>query len=153
MITVDEILEIDRLVLRNRNKVGSPEIDIAAHRLAVEASKAKSKYSVVRRDGKVAAYGYLWPLDEQMWFVGGIAIHPNHRNPSVFRELAQSLNDLIVRNCIGALRSNVFKENKASVDLHRHLGFEVTRQMDVGFEFTLKDMRQLQRFAYQKDGS
>lgn len=147
MITVDEILEIDQLVLRNYMVAADTKIDPETHRAALVSSFERSKFAVVRRNDAVAAYAYLWPVDGGTWFVGGIAIHPRHQNPSVIRELGGTVIDLIRNQKIGALKSNVFKANKASVRLHHHLGFIVTRENDVGCEFTLENMQPLQRYA------
>lgn len=143
VITTAEILEIDRLVLRDYSSAGHPNIDLDAHCAALDASK----FAVVRRSKALAAYAYLWPVEGDTWFVGGIAIHPAQKNPSTIRELAQTTVALIRSNEIKTLKSNVFKANTLSVRLHRHIGFTVTRENDIGYEFTLESLGALQRFA------
>jgi L-amino acid N-acyltransferase YncA len=153
MITIDEMLEIDRLVLRDHCQGGSPLIDLETHRAVLEKSKSKSQFAVVRRKGAVAAYGYLWPLEKNMWFVGGIAIRPNCENPSVIRGLAARILSIVEQNDIRALRSNVFKANGASVNLHSRLGFVVTQSSDIGFEFTLRNLKPLKRYGSRRSMS
>lgn len=135
---IDEVLEIELLTLRNHRLKGSPPLDPVEHRSALATLFEKSSCITVRRNEVLAAYGYLWLIDDDMWFVGGLAVHPELRSISVFRELTASLLSLISDKGITTLRSNVYKANLPSITLHQHLGFKVTRENEFGLEFTLK---------------
>ncbi|UYN98497.1 MAG: GNAT family N-acetyltransferase [Devosia sp.] len=125
--SLDEVLNLDLPCLEAPE--GGP-LDADAHREALTRSLERSKWAHVRRDGQLVAYGYLWPLSDDVWFVGGLAIHPHYRNASVTAELARAMSGLV--RAVGAVRleSHVRRGNKASLRLHERLGFVVTRESD-----------------------
>jgi RimJ/RimL family protein N-acetyltransferase len=126
-------LTLDLLVLRSPD--GGP-LDRDAHRAALATSIPRSEWVLVHRNGQLVAYGYLWPLADQTWFVGGLAIHPEHRNAAVTAALGREMSALVKRLGATRLESHVRRDNIASLRLHRRLGFLVTRENDRAIAFS-----------------
>lgn len=120
-----EVLALDGICLR---EVDGEPLDLAVHRERLLLSFPASKWAFVRREEQLVAYLYLWPLDEPDWFVGGLAIHPDHRRPSVLAALRRSVTLQLQALNIRRLKSHVLRGNQASLRLHRRLGFVVEQQ-------------------------
>lgn len=132
---LNEVLALDLICLRDVD--GSP-LDVETHRQRLAQSIPMSQWVTLRRDGMLMAYGYLWPQGEDCWFVGGLAIHPAHRQaPTVFA-LGEAMTDLVQRIGAVSLRSHVLRANAASLRLHRRLGFVVEQENERGFAFIAK---------------
>jgi|SRR5690606_10583531 len=129
---LEEVLALDLLCLEAPE--GGP-LDAAAHRATLGGSFERSEWASVRRDGQLAAYGYLWPHAGDVWFVGGLAIHPNHRNAAITAALGREMAQVVRR--IGAVRleSHVRRNNAASLRLHRRLGFTAIQESDHAIAF------------------
>ncbi len=122
---LDELLDLDALCLREPS--GGP-LDLDEHRVRLAQSMKQSRFASVRRSGALVAYGYMWPLDSERWFVGGLAIHPDHRNASVTADLFGSFMRLVSDSGASELHSHVLSGNAASLRLHRRLGFTETQR-------------------------
>lgn len=129
---IDEVLALDLKVLRAPD--GSP-LDAAGHREMLEKSLPRAEWALVRRKGQLVAYGYLWPLAGATWFVGGLAIDPDHRNAPTIAALGREMAALIARIGAQRLESHVLRTNAASLRLHRRLGFEVAQENDRAIAF------------------
>ncbi len=140
MIDFEELLAFELSVLRDYLKAGHPPLDPQKHRRALLAFFDETKHVCVRRGGGLVAYVSVRPQEAGCWFVRGLAIHPEHKNSAVVRGLLHQFRDLVAHNEISVLRSNVFKANTASVRLHKRLGFKVSRENELGYEFTLSDL-------------
>lgn len=130
--TLGEVLALDLVCLRAPD--GGP-IDPVSHKTSLAASLDRSRWALVRRCGDLVAYGYLWPHRPETWFVGGLAIHPDHRNAAVTAELGRQMSALV--RLLGAkrLESHVLRTNVASLRLHRRLGFEVDQESERAIAF------------------
>jgi ribosomal protein S18 acetylase RimI-like enzyme len=141
-ILLDEILALDALCLRD--PTGGP-LDLGAHSAQLRASALKSSFATIRRNGNLVAYGYMWPLGEGRWFVGGLLIHPEHRNASVTAELLRNFLGLVYDSDATELHSHVLASNTLSVRLHRRLGFaEIQRdERAIAFVAHVADLKVL----------
>jgi len=135
MPTVDELLALDLLTLREHTEKAGDRLDPEIHRVTLERTLATSKVVVVRRDGKLVAYATLEPQSAGDWFVTGFNTDPGHRSSTVFRELFAKLAAVAEAHGIAALRSNVYKTNARSMAFHKRLGFIVTKENAKGVEF------------------
>lgn len=117
---IEEVLALDAICLRAPD--GGP-LDLRAHRADLANSLRRSLITTVRRADALAAYAYAWPLKEDRWFVGGLAIHPGHRNASVTAELFARFGRLMRDAGAVELHSHVRVDNDPSIRLHRRLGF------------------------------
>jgi len=63
--------------------------------------------------------------------------HPGHRTKTTFACLFNQIMEHLKSSGATSLVSNVFKVNKLSVAFHKKLGFKVTREAALGYEFTL----------------
>lgn len=118
--TLEDLLALDAVCLREPS--GGP-LDLDAHRLRLAQSITRSRFASVRRSGALVGYGYMWPLDKERWFVGGLAIHPDHRNANVTGVLLHAFARLVRDSGARELHSHVLADNAASLKLHRRLGF------------------------------
>ena len=133
--TIEEIVTLDLLTLREHTELAGDELNVEKHRASVARSLNGSEFCAVRRNGSVVAYAMLQPESSTGWFVTGFNTHPLHRTASVLRELFFAFGGLVQRLAINELRSNVYKTNRLSLSFHRKLGFRATRENDKGVEF------------------
>lgn len=134
----EEILALDLRTLRDHSSGEARALNASEHRDALHSVWDKTTTVSVRRAGALAAYGAVWEQRTGVWFVSGIAINPDQRMISVRRELRRKMLELIENAEIKTLVSNVYKNNTASMALHQHLGFLITRENEIGVEFTLQ---------------
>jgi GNAT superfamily N-acetyltransferase len=117
---IEEVWALDAICLRAPD--GGP-LDLRAHRADLANSLHRSLITTVRRADALVAYAYAWPLGEDRWFVGGLAIHPGRRNANVTAELFARFGRLLRDAGVVELHSHVRLGNDLSVRLHRRLGF------------------------------
>ncbi|MFM0730329.1 GNAT family N-acetyltransferase [Paraburkholderia sediminicola] len=135
MPTVNEILTLDLLTLREHTERAGDVFDADQHRVRLQASLEDCEVCSVRRAGELVAYAMLRRESETCWFVSGLSTHPLHRTPAVMSELLSKLAELAGRTGIVELRSNVYKTNRLSMAFHRKLGFHITRENEKAVEF------------------
>lgn len=142
MPTVEELLALDLLTLREHTEIAGDRIDPESHALNLRASLGFSRTCAVRRNGKLVAYAMLNQVSGSSWFVRGFNTHPEHRSAPVMRELLQQVSEVARQEGITELRSNVYKTNRLSIAFHRRLGFRVTKENAKGVEFfaTVEDL-------------
>jgi hypothetical protein len=135
--TVEELLALDLLTLRDHTERAGDTIDPELHAAQLRHSLEISELCAVRRGGELVAYAMLNPEPDSGggWFVRAFNTHPSHRSSAVMLELLAAFAALIRRLGITALRSNVYKTNRLSMAFHRKLGFQVTRETAKGVEF------------------
>ncbi len=64
-------------------------------------------------------------------------VHPQHRNKVVLTSLFTQLARFIRKNSVQKIVSNVFRNNTLSVNFHQRLGFVITRENELRYEFQL----------------
>ena len=133
--SVDEILALDLLTLREHTNLAGDVFDVDHHRARWQRSLETYAVCSVRRAGELVAYAMLRPESESCWFVGGFCTHPLHRTPAVISELLAQVVSLGREKGIAELRSHVYKTNRLSLAFHRKLGFHVTRETEKAVEF------------------
>jgi ribosomal protein S18 acetylase RimI-like enzyme len=133
--SVDELLALDVLTLREHTERAGDAFDADEHRAKLCKSLETNEVCSVRRNGNLVAYAMLCQEAGACWFVGAFGTHPLHRTYSVVTELFANIAALATERGIGELRSHVYKTNRLSIAFHRKLGFLVTRENDKGFEF------------------
>jgi L-amino acid N-acyltransferase YncA len=135
MPTVDELLALDLLTLREHTERAGDRLEPEAHSVALRESLKISKVCAVRRSGELVAYAMLNQVSGSSWFVRSFNTHPAHRTAPVIRELLQQVGELARQEGISELRSHVYKTNLRSLAFHRRLGFRITRENEKGVEF------------------
>lgn len=133
--SVDELLALDELTLREHTELAGDVFDLNQQRTRLQLSLAVSELCWVRREGRLVAYAMLQPESAACWFVGAFGTHPSYRTYAVVMELLAMVADLANERGIAELRSHVYKTNRLSVAFHRKLGFHVTRENDKAVEF------------------
>lgn len=133
--SVDEILALDALTLREHTELAGVAFDLGKHKTALEASFALNELCAVRREGKLVAYAMLRPDTDASWFVGAFNTHPSFRTHAVISELFGKLASLARERGIQQLKSHVYKTNRLSIAFHRKLGFQSMRENDKAIEF------------------
>jgi L-amino acid N-acyltransferase YncA len=133
--SVDELLALDALTLREHTERAGDVFDVGEHRAKLQNSIRINEVCSVRRDGKLVAYAMLRPDSGACWFVGAFCLHPLYRTYAVMTELLGRIATLANERGISELKSHVYKTNRLSIAFHRKLGFQVTRENDKGFEF------------------
>ncbi len=91
MPSIDEILALDLLTLREHSELAGDIFDVGTQRQKLEQSLAASEVVALRRGGALIAYAMLQPQEDDRWFVLRFNTHPNHRNGGVFRDLFAQL--------------------------------------------------------------
>lgn len=133
--SVDELLALDSLTLRDHTVQAGDAFDVDEHRVKLQKAVDVSEICSVRREGSLVAYAMLRPDSGACWFVGAFGTHPLHRTYAVVTDLLAKIAKLANERGIRELRSHVYKTNRLSVAFHRKLGFRVTRENDKAFEF------------------
>lgn len=137
MHTVEELLALDLLTLREHTERAGDKLDAEVHAAELRRSLQISQVCTVRREGELVAYAMLSPQPESPggWFVRAFNTHPLHRTSAVMLELFQAFAELVKRLGITELRSHVYKTNRLSMAFHRKLGFRITKENAKGVEF------------------
>ena len=134
---MEEYLELDMLTLEAISK----EAGFPIEREVYLASRAESiKQGLLfeyRRKDQLIGYTTLRNLGDGRWFVPMFVVHPNYRNKAAFLALFRSIAETLKNNQANVLVSNVLRITELSVQFHKHLGFEITRENHLGYEFTL----------------
>lgn len=136
MPTVEELLELDLLTLREHTERSGAHLEPEQHAKQVRASLLVSQVCAVRRAGALVAYAMLSPQSSSSWFVRAFNVHPSHRNAAVIRSLLRQVVAVVRREAISELQSHVYKANQLSMAFHRRLGFRITNENAVAVEFT-----------------
>jgi len=135
MPTVEELLALDLLTLREHTERAGDQIDPEVHAGRLRESLAFSRTCTVRRSGELVAYAMLNQAEGSSWFVRAFNIHPQYRSAPVIKALLQRVGELAQREGISELRSHVYKTNRLSIAFHRRLGFRITKENEKGVEF------------------
>ncbi len=132
-----EYLALDLLTLKDISEQAGRPIEEAAYLESLQGASDAGALFDVRRDGKLLSYATLRDVGDGTWFVLMFVTHPDHRSKQNIGDLFSKIITHLKNVDAKKLVSNVFKVNKLSVGFHRKLGFEVTREADLGYEFTL----------------
>ena len=136
MPTLDELLSLDLLTLREHTELAGDSLDAQTQADRIRESLKISKVCAVRRDDALVAYAMLSPMDHpSSWFVRAFNTHPAHRSAPVMRDLFRAVAEVVTHEGIADLRSHVYKTNRLSMAFHRKLGFQVTKENAKGVEF------------------
>lgn len=140
--TIEEILALDLLTLREHTERAGDALDPDVHRTTLARTLQVAELVAVRKNGALIAYATLTPQEEGCWFVTGFNTHPAHRTSPTFRALFAQMLELAQRHGIGELRSHVYKTNRLSLAFHQRLGFRMMQENDkaVAFHASLQDL-------------
>ncbi|MBI3284281.1 MAG: GNAT family N-acetyltransferase [Burkholderiales bacterium] len=139
MTTIDELLALDLLTLRQHTLAAGANFDPASQRAMLAASLAVSQLCAVRRAGALVAYAMLRPHTPHTpacWLVLAFNLHPQHRSAAVLAELLAQVGTVLTQHGAQEVRSHVYQTNALSLAFHRRLGFSVTRENEKAVEFT-----------------
>ncbi|MEZ8234429.1 GNAT family N-acetyltransferase [Vibrio splendidus] len=134
---MEEYLELDMLTLESISKEAGFPIERDVYLASRAESIEQGLLFEYRRQDKLIGYVTLRDLGDGQWFVPMFVVHPNYRGKAAFLFLFRSIADQLKNNHSTVLMSNVLRLNELSVQFHKHLGFEVTRENHLGYEFTL----------------
>ncbi|MGI0117886.1 GNAT family N-acetyltransferase [Zooshikella sp. RANM57] len=132
-----EYLDLTELTLNGISIEAGRPIDGKVYLDSLVNAKELGCLFDVYSNKKLLAYATLKDLGEGKWFVLMFVIHPRYRHKRVFLELFYKIIKHLISVKAKILVSNVFKVNKLSVAFHKKLGFKVTREADIGYEYTL----------------
>ncbi|MEZ8274300.1 GNAT family N-acetyltransferase [Vibrio splendidus] len=136
-VMMEEYLELDMLTLESISKAAGFPIERDVYLASRAESIEQGLLFEYRRQDKLIGYVTLRDLGDGQWFVPMFVVHPNYRSKAAFLFLFRSIADQLKNNRSTVLVSNVLRLNELSVQFHKHLGFEVTRENHLGYEFTL----------------
>jgi hypothetical protein len=77
--SVEELLALDALTLREHTERAGDAFDVEEHRVQLRKSLEVNEVCSVRREGKLVAYATLRPESGACWLVGAFGTHPLHR--------------------------------------------------------------------------
>nr|WP_321460102.1 GNAT family N-acetyltransferase [uncultured Vibrio sp.] len=135
---MNEYLELDLLTLKSISEDAGRPIDEFAYLSSLESAASDGLLFECRNESMLRGYFTLRELSPTRWFVPMFVVHPEHRNRAVFMSLFTQLARFVNSNNVEILVSNVLRNNRLSINFHQRLGFEVTRENDLGYEFQLK---------------
>ena len=133
----DEFLQLDTLTLDEISNAAGHALDRKIYLDSLVKAKSEGNLFEVRRDNRLIAYSTLRDLENGNWFILMFVTHPEHRTRRVFLSLFSQITEHLNKNNAKRLVSNVLKNNEASIAFHKKLGFELTRENEMGYEFTL----------------
>ncbi|MBU2713524.1 GNAT family N-acetyltransferase [Zooshikella harenae] len=136
-MNMKEYLDLTKLTLNSISIEAGRPIDDKVYLGSLGSAKKTDCLFDVYNNKKLLAYATLKDLGEGRWFVLMFVIHPSCRHKKVFIELFYKIIKHLISVKAKILVSNVFKVNKRSVVFHKKLGFKVTREADIGYEYTL----------------
>ncbi|KDM93280.1 GNAT family N-acetyltransferase [Photobacterium galatheae] len=134
---MNEYLKLDLLTLEQLSKDAGKPIDEALYLQSLHKADQDGLLFECRKQGMLQGYFTLRKLEESTWFIPMFVVHPQHRNKVVFTSLFSQLARFISKHSIQKLVSNVLRNNTLSVNFHQRLGFAVTRENGLGYEFQL----------------
>lgn len=111
----------------------TPEVYEASLRNAA----SKGLLFEVRRAETLLGFATLKKKGERAWFVLLLVVHPAHRSRGTLVSLFSQIVNLLEKHAAQTLVSNVLRTNAQSQRFHERLGFHVTRENALGFEYTL----------------
>ncbi len=133
----NEYMALDDLTLRAHTERSGAKLDLEILEKSRETAKISDCFFEERVEGKLAAYATIMEKEEGIWFVLMFNTHPVFRTPKVFLSLFRKILQRMLVSEGKYLQSNVYKENKLSIKFHERLGFKITRENDIGIEYTL----------------
>ncbi|MCC4814995.1 GNAT family N-acetyltransferase [Vibrio splendidus] len=134
---MEEYLELDMLTLEAISKEAGFPIEREVYLASRAESIEQGLLFEYRRKDQLIGYTTLRNLGDGRWFVPMFVVHPNYRSKAAFLALFRSIAETLKNNQANVLVSNVLRINELSVQFHKHLGFEITRENHLGYEFTL----------------
>lgn len=129
------IAEIDLLTMRDWRGGQPKALDPAAHLAAVAASLERGRAVTIWQRERLAGYAIFVPRAPGLGFVSGLALHPERAGPGTIRRLMRAIAAFLAEAPFERLESHVFRRNRASVAMHRRLGFEVVQENEYGYAF------------------
>ena len=134
---MEEYLKLDMLTLEAISKEAGFPIEREVYLASRTESIEQGLLFEYRRKDQLIGYTTLRNLGDGRWFVPMFVVHPNYRSKAAFLALFRSIAETLKNNQANVLVSNVLRINELSVQFHKHLGFEITRENHLGYEFTL----------------
>ncbi len=135
MPTIEELLALDLLTLREHTERAGDRMDRTVHAAQLRETLAFSHTCCVRRSAGLVAYAMLNQVAGASWFVRGFNIHPAYRSAPVIKDLMQQVAKVAQREGIAELRSHVYQTNRLSLAFHRRLGFHIAQENERAVEF------------------
>lgn len=134
---MNEYFQLDMLTLNKISEEAGKPLDKSAYLESLAKAATDGLLFETRKGQQLQGYFMLRNLEPSIWFVSMFVVHPEHRNKVVFTSLFSQLASFVKSNQVDVLVSNVLRNNELSVNFHRRLGFVVTRENDLGYEFQL----------------
>lgn len=134
---MEEYLELDVMTLESISKEAGFPIDRDVYLASHAQSMEQGLLVDYRRHNKLIGYTTLSDLGDGSWFVPMFVVHPDYRSKAAFLALFRGIVNILKDRDSRVLVSNVLRLNELSVQFHKRLGFEITRENHLGYEFTL----------------
>ena len=113
---VSQVAEIERMTFK------SPWSE-NAFKEELTANRDRAVYLVIRREGKVVAYGGMWYIFDEA-HVTNIAVHSDYRGEGLGRDVTSSMLKVAALDGILRMTLEVRVSNDVAVKLYSSLGFE-----------------------------
>jgi len=133
----NEYFELCKLTLTAHTEAAGETLDETAYLESIKTAQDNGLQFEYRIDHQLAGFISMKDNGDGEWFVLLIVIHPDYRTRKVFMALFYSAYQRMNQKIATSIKSNVYKNNHLSVEFHKKLGFSVTRENDLGYEFTL----------------
>lgn len=133
--TINEILDLDALTLKDHTEKAGDEFDETEHKLKVQELLESSCVFWVRRQSKLMGYSATRELDKGHWIIYAFNLHPHSNRGVVMKSLLTKNLDFLIQRQAITLTSHVYKTNRLSIDFHDKLGFKVRRENEKAVEY------------------
>ena len=130
-------MALDDLTLRAHTERSGAKLDLEILEKSRYTAKISDCFFEERVEGRLAAYATIMEKEEGV--AGRLTLEEFRKYKSV-EDCSDEFRKILQRMLVSEgkyLQSNVYKENKLSIKFHERLGFKITRENDIGIEYTL----------------
>jgi ribosomal protein S18 acetylase RimI-like enzyme len=147
--TIQEIIELDKInmqpILEKLSIVFNPQL--RKNGLDKEINEG-AKFVIIKRNDNLIAYLEYVIEDGNTCKVPSIQIHPQYQNGTTLYRLLVSIYNELKNNCPTYIYSSVHKNNVASLNLHKKLGFLSINETNERIEFKASGKEFLERISF-----
>lgn len=147
--TIEEIIELDKINMESILKKFSIEFNPKLRKDGLEKEISQgAEFVIIKKNDILIAYLEYIIQDDNTCKVPSIQIHPKHQNGITLYHLLVNIYDELKNNCPTYIYSSVHKDNTASLNFHKKLGFININETNERIEFRVSGKELLKRIKF-----